>query len=187
MEHNKEGKQKGMKVKLKALIFVILLVVTASVVLFRKPSDKSFNQELESYKTVYQESDVIFLRKALDAYLENDSSKACILQVAVTKTDEKEYGVEGIISGLESFDKGYYKSKFVVATFGDNKEIEGSKDIQIIFKDRPDRIFYAWIGNNPQGETCLLGFNSKNEIDPEKLREMLKSTEPYFSDPNLAI
>jgi len=176
-----------MNIKLKALIFVILLVVTASVVLFRKPSDKSFNQELESYKSVYQESSVIFLRKAFEAYLENNSSKACILQVAVTKTDGKEYGVEGITSGLEAFDKEYYKSKFVVATYGDNKEVEGSKDIQIIFKDHPDRIFYAWIGNNPQGETCLLGFNSKSEIDSEKLREMLKSTEPYFSDPNLAI
>ena len=105
----------------------------------------------------------------------------------MTKSDGKDYGVEGITSGLESFDKDYYKSKFVVATFGDNKEIEGSKDIQIIFKDRPDRIFYAWIGNNPQGEICLLGFNSKNEIDSEKLRETINSSEPYFSDPNLAI
>ena len=177
----------GLK-KISIFIGVIgLLLIPFFLYISRNTVSKVSDDKLAQYKSVYQEYPVQYLRKAFDAYLENDSSKACILQIAVTKSDGKDYGVEGITSGLESFDKDYYKSKFVVATFGDNKEIEGSKDIQIIFKDRPDRIFYAWIGNNPQGETCLLGFNSKNEIDPEKLREMLKSTEPYFSDPNLAI
>lgn len=172
------------------VLFSILAILVASYFLKNfvfSPKLNLANDELSQYKSVYQEYPVQFLRKALDAYLENDSSKACILQVAVTKTDGKDYGVEEITSGLEAFDKEYYKSKFVVATYSDNKEVEGSKDIQIIFKDRPDRIFYAWIGNNPQGETCLLGFNSKNEIDSEKLKETIKSTEPYFSDPNLSI
>jgi len=174
----------GLK-KISIFIGVIgLLLIPFFLYISRNTVSKVSDDKLAQYKSVYQEYPVQYLRKAFDAYLENDSSKACILQ---TKSDGKDYGVEGITSGLESFDKDYYKSKFVVATFGDNKEIEGSKDIQIIFKDRPDRIFYAWIGNNPQGEICLLGFNSKNEIDSEKLRETINSSEPYFSDPNLAI
>jgi len=177
----------GLK-KISIFVGVIgLLLIPFFLYISRNTVSKVSEDKLAQYKSVYQESSVVFLRKAFDAYLENDSSKACILQVAVTKSEGKDYGIDGITSGLESFDKEYYKSKFVVATFGDNKEIEGGKDIQIIFRDHPDRIFYAWIGKNPQGETCLLGFNSKNEIDSEKLREMLKSIEPYFSDSNLAI
>ena len=178
-----------MRIKIKLIVglFVVLIGIIGISVVFRKPPDKTVNHQLESYKSVYRENNVIFLRKAFNAYIENDSSKACISQTAVAKSDGKDYGIEGITSGLESFDKAYYKSEFVVATYDDNKETEGSKDIQIIFRDRPDRIFYAWVGQNPEGMMCLLGFNSKNDINLEKLQETIKSTEPYFSNPNFAI
>jgi hypothetical protein len=173
--------------KLSVGLVILFLIIIGSIIFLCKPPNKGIDKRIESYKSVYQENNVIFLRKALDAYIENDSSKACILQSAVTKSDGKDYGIEKITSGLEAFDKSYYKSKFVVATYKDNKETEGSKDIQIIFRDKPDRIFYAWIGRNPQGGICLLGFNSRDDIDPAKLQETIKNTEPYFSNPDLAI
>lgn len=173
--------------KLSFGLVILFLIIIGSIIFIRNLSEKESNRKLENYKSVYREDSITFLRKALNAYIENDSSKACISQSAVTKSDSKDYGIEKITSGLEAFDKSYYKSKFVVATYVDNKETKGSKDIQIIFKDKPDRIFYAWIGRNPQGELCLLGFNSKDDIDPAILQETIKSTEPHFSDPNLAI
>ena len=172
-------------------LFIIIFFLAIGILGAYKSSfnskEVSTKKRSESYELIYKEVPVTFLRKSLNAYLINDSSKVCILQVAVTKSDGKNYGMEEITSGLEAFDKSYYKSKFVVATYDDNKETEGSKNIQIIFRDKPDRIFYAWIGRNPQGEICLLGFNSRNDIDPVKLQETIKSTEPYFSNPDLAI
>lgn len=136
--------------------------------------------QIEGYYRVYQNPSVIFLRKALNAYLADDGSKTCILEVAV-----KENKTSGIVSGLDSFSKDYYKSKFVVATIDKNKE--NGTDIQIIFQEKPDRIFYAWVGKNPQNETCLIGFNSKENIDQKALKDMLDYYGPLLFDKTYAL
>ncbi len=130
-------------------------------------------KELEEYYRVYKNPNVVLLRESLNAYLAGDSSRACIFQGAV----EAQRGM-GIISGLDAFSKDYYKSKFIVATIDDNAE--NGKDIQIIFQDKPDRIFYAWVGKNPYEEDCLLGFNSKEDFEKEEAREEMRQLiEPY--------
>lgn len=169
------------------LPIIALLIIGIFIYIQKKNEWNPTEENLANYKSVYQEYPVQFLRKALNAYLEHDSSKACILEIAVKKSDGKEMGIDGITTGLDAFDKRYYSSKFVVATYDDNKELEGSKSIQIIFRDIPDRIFFAWVGRNPEGEICLLGFNSKDNQDQKVLKEMIDEGEPYFSDPNLAI
>jgi len=179
-----------MNVKKKLLLiglFVILSVAIGSTIWFCNPVNKLSNEEFESYKSVYHEFSVTFLRKALDAYIENDPSKACILEPAIAKKDGKEYGMENMTTGLDAFDPEYYKSKFIVITYDDSKEFEEAKDIQIIFREKSDRIFYALVGRNPEGEICLMGFNSRDDIDPKVIKKSIKSYEPYFFDPELAI
>ncbi len=180
-----------LKLKNKKFLIGLLIFITLGLAIFvystKKLELKSTDENLANYKSVYQEYPVQFLRKALNAYLEHDSSKACILEIAVKKSDGKELGVDGITTGLDAFDKKYYSSKFVVATYEDSKQFEESKDIQIIFRDKPDRIFYVLVGRNPEGEICLLGFNSKDNIDQDALKEMIRESEPHFSDPELAI
>lgn len=132
-------------------------------------------KDLEGYYRVYKNPFVLYLRKALNAYLANDSSQACIFKGAVTKDERSD-----IVTGLGAFSEDYYKSKFIVATINDNKE--NGKDIQIIFQDKPDRIFYAWVGNNPSGEICLLGFNSKEHFDEKAMKEMIDYYRPYLFD-----
>ncbi|NMB81059.1 MAG: hypothetical protein GYA14_04520 [Ignavibacteria bacterium] len=178
-----------MVIKRLLILVGVVVILLASIFLFisRNKNSRFTNDELAQYKSVYQEYPVQFLRKALNAYLEHDSSKACILEIAVKKSDGKEMGIDGITTGLDAFDKKYYSSKFVVATYDDSKQFEGSKDIQIIFRDKPDRIFYALVGRNPEVEICLLGFNSKDNIDQDALKEMIRESEPHFSDPELAI
>ncbi len=130
-------------------------------------------KDIENYYNIYKNPYVIYLRQALNAYLAHDSSQACIFQGAVDKRVD-----QGIVTGLDAFSKEYYKSKFVVVTIDDNSE--NGKDIQIIFQDKPDRIFYAWVGKNPYEEDCLLGFNSKEDFDKEENKEnMKKLIEPY--------
>src|SRR3990167_6193768 len=110
---------------------VAFLIIGVFIYIQKKNEWKPTEENLTNYKFVYQEYPVQFLRKALNAYLEHDSSKACILEIAVKKSDGKEFEIEGITTGLDAFDKKYYSSKFVVATYDDSKQFEDSKDIQI--------------------------------------------------------
>lgn len=159
---------------------VIAIFVSISFLNSRQPISSFSEKQVSEYNQIYQNTEIIFLRQAFNAYLENDSSKACIIAGAVNQ-DKR----DGIITGLDSFSKDYYKSKFIVATIDDNSE--NGKDIQIIFQEKPDRIFYAWVGQNPQGQTCLIGFNSKENFDQQELKQLLEKYKPLISDPKYSI
>ena len=156
----------------------------------RKPIITLTKEQLEEYYSVYQVPQVIFLRKALNAYLSRDSKSICILNVAVT-----ENMLPGILSGLDAFDKSYYRSKFIVTTINDNTTVPTAigndikaKDIQIVFQDKPDRMFYALVGKEPEGnEMCLLGFNSKEPQDTEVLQKYNEAFRVYLSDKEHAL
>ena len=182
---------KNFLTKRRKILVGLLIGLTLTVGFFvylQKRNEQSLSPEdLDRYESVYHEFSVTFLRKALDAYKANDLSTACILPPAIEKGSGKEYGLENMTSGLDAFDKDYYKSKFIVFTFEDSEIVDEGKDIQIVFVDRQDRIFYALVGRNPEGEICLMGFNSRDDLEPKKLKETFKSLEPYFSDPTLAI
>ncbi|MBI2621992.1 MAG: hypothetical protein HYW63_05115 [Candidatus Levybacteria bacterium] len=167
-----------------AILIIVAVAIGYSQISKSSPQttqEVSVNQkELEGYYQVYKNPSVIFLRKAFNAYLANDGSQVCILQGAV-KEDRR----EGIITGLDAFSRDYYKSKFIVATIDDNQE--NGKDIQIIFQDKPDRIFYAWVGDNPDGKTCLIGFNSKEYFDPDKVKDLNEVYKRFLLDKEHAL
>lgn len=142
--------------------------------------DEASKERINQYYQVYQNPNVIYLRQALNAYLAHDSSQACISQAAVSARVD-----QGIVTGLDSFDKSYYKSKFIVFTIDKNKE--NGEDIQIIFKDKPDRVFYAWLGDNPYKELCLLGFNAKEKQDKKVLQSIIDYYKPLISDKNYSL
>jgi hypothetical protein len=143
-------------------------------------------EELQQYYDTYKKPHVTFVRSALDAYLAHDSSKACILKIAVTSRTDM-----GVITGLDSFSKDYYESKFVVLTVDGSKLVENSIDIQIMFQDKPDRIFYALVGADPShkssNEFCLLGFNSKENVDQETLQNAIEFYKPLLFDQEHAL
>jgi len=139
-------------------------------------------EELEGYYKVYENPYAIYLRRALDAYSANDSTGINISMTAV-KEDHR----EGITSGLSAFDKEYYKSKFIVATIDEDTENKDCRHIQIIFQDKPDRIFFAWVCKTEGGEFELRGFNSKDYIDPETMKETVKFYEPLLFDKKHAL
>lgn len=175
-----------MKINKSFIILVSLLIILiASFFIFnQRKANELANNDLAEYQSVYNEPSVRFLRQALNAFVEDKSPEACILQAAVTKSSGKDYGMEGITSGLEAFDKSYYMSKFVVGSISDNSE--NGKDIQIVFRDKPDRIFYAWIGKTPYTDLCLLGFNSK-DMDATSTKKFLESLKPSIYDTNYGI
>jgi hypothetical protein len=143
-------------------------------------------EELQQYYDTYKKPYVIQVRTSLDAYLANESSKTCILQAAVDRKSQM-----GIVTGLDSFSKDYYRSKFVVVTVDDSKIFDNAKDIQIMFQDKPDRIFYALVGIDPSipnsNEYCLLGFNSKEDTDQEAVQQLNEFYKPLLFDKEHAL
>lgn len=185
-----------MKRKQIGIIFACLVGITAialGLLLLRKPSKLAVQltpQQLEQYYSVYQVPQVIFVRKALNAYLARDSKNVCIMNAAVA-----ENGLSGLLSGLDAFDETYYKSKFIVATINDNTTVPAAtgdgiqaKDIQIVFQDKPDRMFYALVGKEPEGkEMCLLGFNSKEPQNTDAIQKYNEVFRVYLSDKEHAL
>lgn len=196
-------KNKFIKMK-KSLIFYLIIAVLVTVVIgyFFKAKDKSvLNQqnysiqngefkevktsevntkELEEYYQTYKNPFVIYLREALNAYLDNDISKVNITSNALIKTSD-----ENFIRGLDAFDKEYYKSKFVVLTFTKHKA--KGIELRIMFQDKPDRIFDAWIYRFADGDFELRGFASDENYDLEKIKELNNTYKQFLLDKEHAI
>ncbi len=125
----------------------------------------------ESYKSPY----VIAIRKALDSYL---SGKDDYLEDLAIESSKDE---DAAVSGLDSFDKSYYKSKFIV--YYKNRAIVGGQTIQIIFVDKPDKLFVAWVYDiGDVGNYTLRTFYENIKFTPDKMLEIRKQYRSFFSD-----
>lgn len=175
------------------IILVIIILLTQKLPQFNKDSKisptptsqiKSIldapKSELENYYAIYKDPYILYLRKCLDAYVAHDSSGVNISMAAVESSS-----VSGFLSGLDSFSKDYYKSKFVVVTLRDS--IAGGKDIQIIFQDKPDKIFYVWIYKLADDSFELRGFNVNGKIDQKALKAVVDYYGPLLFDKNHAL
>jgi hypothetical protein len=141
-----------------------------------KPLNLS-SEELESYYKVYKNPFVLYLRKAINAYLNKDTSEVNISQIAIEEKREKD-----TISGLRAFDKSYYESKFVVLKIDD--AVFGGKEIQIIFQDKPDRVFNAWVYKGKDYE--LRSFYSK-EVNEKIIKDIIEESKQYIFDKEHAL
>lgn len=125
-----------------------------------------FTQEqLNDYYKTTKNSFVLHIRKALDGYL-NGTNVGIDSPDLVIKKDE----IDGSPTGLSSFDKDYYKSKFVVFTINDS--MAGGKFIRIIFQDRPDKVFVVWVYKLASGEYDFRGFGQDSTYTEEKMKEI---------------
>lgn len=97
----------------------------------------------------YHNGDVKHLRWALDAYLTDPTSA----YPYVRESRQMESNIKG---GLDSFNKAYYRSQFSV--FLSERSIGGGRNISILFRDKPDKIFNAWIYRLEGGDYELRGF-----------------------------
>ncbi len=82
-------------------------------------------KQLEQYYLVYKNSDVRYLRTLFDAYLNNSGGTAQELQP------------------LHKWSKDYFRSKFVVLSRANG--MFGGTWTTILFQDRPDKVFSAWV------------------------------------------
>lgn len=156
--------------------------IQESPVEFKDVKSSELNpEELEEYYAVYKNPFVLYLREVLNAYLANDISRVDISTKAV-----KENRQEGIIHGLDAFDKGYYGSKFVVVSF--NKNLAGGADIFIAFQDKPDKIFYAWVYPLTYGNYELREFYfNEKDFDIKAIEGFKRKSEQFLLDEEHAL
>ena len=122
-----------------SLIYVVLLLTHMLPAQDTKTSripdgEAQFTQQqLEQYYLVYKNPDVRYLRTLFDAYL------------------NKSGGTEEEHQQLNKWNKDYFRSKFMVMSRENNTF--GGTLITILFQDRPDKVFVAWVypeGSNKQ-------------------------------------
>lgn len=131
-------------------------------------------EELEAYYASYKDPFVLHVRKALSGYLAGTNEGMSTPEAVIERDDSGEN-----LSGLDSFDKEYYKSKFVLLSLDDS--VAGGKQIYIIFQDKPDRIFGAWVYPMGDGTYDLRGFWESKKAT-EEIDSTLKIFGKYIFD-----
>ena len=138
-------------------------------------------EQLESYYSSYSNPYVIHIRKALGGYLDGSNVGMDSPESVIEKGE-----INGTPTGLSSFDKDYYKSKFIV--YAINNSIAGGKEIVIIFQDKPDKLFTAWVYKfGGEEEYDLRGFWQDLTYDEGKMAEIQQLYKNQLEDKEHAI
>ena len=135
-------------------------------------------EQLQEYFRVYEDPFVVTLRKGLNGYLDGTNEG----------TDDPEFLINGLgdnsNSGLAAFGKDYYKSKFVVL-YIDYSPV-GGKNIHIIFQDKPDKKFWAWVYDNHIEDGSYDRYNLRGfqefPLTEQEIQVMLTTYKEFIED-----
>lgn len=128
---------------------------------------KFTTDQLSQYYASYQDPYVIALRTALNGYLDGTNNGMDVPETVIESSKR-----EGYVDGLSSFSKDYYKGKFIVYAMENSPA--GGKDIAIIFQDKPDKLFRAWVYMLGGGSYDLRGFSQDLSYTPDKMETLQK-------------
>ncbi len=137
-------------------------------------------QVLELYFKTYQFPDVIQVRKALNGYLDGSNYGMTEPRLVIESSTSDDF-----LYGLSSFSKNYYKSKFIIYTINNN--IAGGKNISIIFQDKPDKLFVAWVYKLVDNSYDVRGFGQNLSYTPEKMKQVQTDFKEFLEDRNHAL
>lgn len=132
----------------------------------------------ETEEEIYNNPYIKHIRTALNGYLDGSNTGAEeAIALDENKLDE---------CGLDSFDKSYYQSKFFLYDVSDNDY--GGVQVYIVFTNKPDTIFWAWVYRlGGDGEYSLRGFCKAGPPDEKKekfiqtMKSFIESDEMRFS------
>jgi len=139
-------------------------------------------EQLKQYYQTYEDPFVLHIRKALTGYL-NGTNEGISAPEVVIKSNKLDDGP----AGLDSFDKNYYKSKFIV--YAINDALAGGKMINIIFQDKPDKLFNAWVYRlaDADGNYDLRGFWENTAFNEGKMATIRIIYKKYLEDKKHAL
>lgn len=118
---------------------------------------------------------VIHIRKVLDGYLKGQPKLTEEYKNAVIFGEEFN---RIPTSRRKSFDE-YCKSRFVVCWIGEN--LMGGRMIDLIFQDKPDKLFYAWVYKTTYAYE-LRYFYEQTKIKTKVVKQLVKENSPGIFD-----
>ncbi len=83
-------------------------------------------------------------------------------------------------NGLTDTDVSYYESPFIV--YEENKSLAGGKQLEIIFVNKPDKMFTAWVYKLATGEYQLKGFGQNARVSSDILEKIKTEYNQYFEN-----
>ena len=128
--------------------------------------------DIQRYRSGLTDPRVVHLRKALNNYYNGNTEGI----------EDRALDDDG--QGLAHFQKDYYKSPFVVLAY--DQHTFGGRSILIIFREKPDRLFRAWVYQYGGGDYVLRRFVAEPVL-PTKLRTLLESLKPVLDNAALAL
>lgn len=140
-------------------------------------------EDKQKYALVYQDPYVIHLRKALNEYVYGTDEGVEIAETTITASES-----ERTKFGLDSFDRSYYESKFVVLSI--NPGSFGGVEVTIMFQDKPDKVFNAWMyrmGTEEEGIYDFRGFWKNPNFSDEDILKIQDEMGDYLTDTELSI
>lgn len=109
---------------------------------------------------IYNSPFVKHIRVALNGYLDGSNK-------GIDDPDYTSNGSDEMPNcGLNKFDKSYYQSKFIIYGAGDNDY--GGIQANIVFVNKPDTIFWAWVYKLGGGDYTLRGFCSNGPTEENR-------------------
>jgi len=134
---------------------------------------KTTDEDYQNYYSVYENPFVQQIRTTLDIYLKDPTSLSSLLV-------EKSVGPENAKEGLDSFSSDYYKGKFVVIDI--RNSVAGGKFIDILFLDKPDKVFLVWVYKLENGEYEMRAIAENPYYTQEKIDYYYKQYPQLFND-----
>ena len=131
-------------------------------------------EKRDTYYQIYEKPYIKYVRTALNTYMDGDSNNM-IPKEAKEKKMDAEYTY-----GLDSFDKAYYKSKYVVLITDDY--IQGGNLVTVVFQENPDRFFTAWIYEVTDKNFKMRGFWSKTIQNEEDIKRVNTDMKEFLMD-----
>jgi hypothetical protein len=117
----------------------------------------SNNNWLQDYYSLYSDPFVIQIRTTLDSYLKDPKT---LNETVLEGLGDKK-------SGLNNFSSDYYKGRFIVIDISNS--IAGGKEINILFPDKPDKVFWVWVYRIADGTYEFRGFKENSYYNTEKI------------------
>lgn len=191
-------------------LFIILVIVALSFAFIHREPEKPKSlctlinhtkplaQEIVYDKKIKEDAFVQYLRVALNNYLSG--------QYGSTVTPKTTYKCDytGLKNGkqcpdgtfdeigdgyeysLSKTDKSYLQGKFIV--LGTDKAVGGGEVITLLFKDKPDKVFFAWVYGYGGEGFDLRGFGEHViKTDEPSIEETQKTTINQICDVEMGI
>ncbi len=122
---------------------------------------KMTDEQLRTYEEGLSDPYLLHVREALDGYLHGTNNQ---------ENGESLYAPT-VVDSLDSF-KDYLKSKFVLLNA--EPSIFGGQVFSIVFQDKPDKLFGAWVYKLAGGSYDLRGFWENRDFSKEVMEKIVK-------------